>query len=89
MAMKRITKSEDFQDEIKKVLQKLNIPVEKLIGVIMDGASSIAKKNSGLSSHIINDVENTEGCNLFVYHCLIHPENLCATSIKRLNVVRV
>jgi hypothetical protein len=83
--MKRITKSEDLQDEIKKVLLKLNIPVEKLVGVIMDRASSIAKKNSGLSSHITNDVKNTAGCNLFVYHL----ENLCATSTKRPNVVTV
>jgi hypothetical protein len=39
--------SEDLYDEIKKVLQKLNIPIQKLDGVVM----SVARKNSGLSSY--------------------------------------
>jgi hypothetical protein len=37
MAMKRTTTSKDLHDEIKKVLQKLNIPIQKLVGVVTDG----------------------------------------------------
>jgi hypothetical protein len=37
----------DLHDEIKKVLQKLNIPIQKLVGIVTDGAPSIAGKNSG------------------------------------------
>jgi hypothetical protein len=49
----------DLHDEIKKVLQKLNIPIQKLVGVVTDEAPSIAGKNSGLSSLITKDVKNT------------------------------
>jgi hypothetical protein len=37
MAMKGMTTSEDLHDEIEKVLQKLNIPIQKLVGVVTDG----------------------------------------------------
>lgn len=55
----------------------------------MDGASSMAEENSVLSSHITNDVKNTAGCSLFMYHCLIHLKNLCDIHKKSFNVVRV
>jgi hypothetical protein len=71
-----------LQDASKKVLQKLNIPIQKLAGIAMDGAPSMAGKNSGLSMLIMKDVKNTTGCNLSVYHCLIHEENLHVKSIK-------
>jgi hypothetical protein len=74
----------DFHDEIKKVLLKLNIPIQKLVGVVTDGAPSKAGKNIGLSSLITKDVKNT-----FAYHCLIHQENLCAKSVKITNVFTV
>jgi hypothetical protein len=59
MAIERTTTSEDLHDEIKKVLQKLNTPIQKLFGVVTDGAPSMAGKNSGLSSLITKDVKNT------------------------------
>jgi hypothetical protein len=77
----------DLRDEIKKVLQKLNIPIQKLLGVVTDGTPSMAGKNIGLSSLITKDVKNTTGRDLFVYNCLIHQENLCAKSAKKTNVV--
>jgi hypothetical protein len=46
-----MTSSEDLLNEIKKVLQKLNIQIQKLYGVVKNGASSVARKNSGLSSY--------------------------------------
>jgi hypothetical protein len=89
MAMKGTTTSEDLNDKIKKVLQKLNIRIQKLVGVVTDGAPSMAGKNSGLSSLITKDVKNTTGRDLFVYHCLLHQGNLCAISVKMTNVITV
>jgi hypothetical protein len=57
--MKRTTTSEDLHDEIKKVLQKLNMPIQKLVGAVTDGAPSMVGKNIGLSSLITKDVKNT------------------------------
>jgi hypothetical protein len=79
----------DLHGEIKKVLLKLNILIWKLFGFVTDGAPSMAGNNSGLSSLITKDVENTTGCNLFVCHCLIRQENMCAKSVKMTNVVTV
>jgi hypothetical protein len=89
MAMKGTTTSKDLHDKIKKVLQKLNIPIQKVAGVVTDGAPSIAGKNSGLSSLVTKDVKNTTGHDLFLNHCLIHQENLCAKSVKITNAVTV
>jgi hypothetical protein len=75
MAMKGTTTSEYLHDELKKVLQKLNIPIQKLVGVVTVGALSMAGKNSGLSSLVTKDVKNTTGRDLFVCHFLIHQEN--------------
>jgi hypothetical protein len=79
----------DLHDEIKKVLLKLNIPIQKLVGVVTDGAPSMAGKNSGMSLLITKDVKNTTGRDLFLYHCLMHQENPCAKSVKMTNVVTV
>jgi hypothetical protein len=79
----------DLHDELKKVLLKLNIQIQKLVGVLTDGAPSMSGNNSGLSSLITKDVKNTTSSDLFVYHCLIHQENLCAKSVKITNVVTV
>jgi hypothetical protein len=77
----------DLHDDIKKVLLKLNIPVQKLFGVVTDGAPSMAGKNSGLSSLITKDVKNATDRDWFLYHCLIHQKNLCAKSVNMTSVV--
>jgi galactitol-specific phosphotransferase system IIB component len=89
MAMKGTTTSEDLNDKIKKVLQKLNVRILKLVGVVTDGAPSITGKNTGLSSLITKDMKNITGRYLFVYHCLVHQGNLCAISVKMTNVITV
>jgi predicted transcriptional regulator len=86
VAMERTTASEDLHDEINKVLQQLNIPVKKLVGVVTDGAPFMAGKISGLSMLITKDVKNTRP-QFVVYHCSIHEENLCAKSVKTANAV--
>jgi hypothetical protein len=50
----------DLYDEIKKVLHKFNIPIQKLFCVVTDGTPSIAGKNIGLSSLITKDVKKQQ-----------------------------
>jgi hypothetical protein len=57
--MKGAAASEDLHDEIKKVLQMLNIPFPKLVVVVTDGAMPIARMNSGFFLLITKDVKNT------------------------------
>jgi hypothetical protein len=82
MAVKGTATSEDLHDAIKEVLRKFNSPIQKLAGIVMDGW-----KEQWLVYAYYEDVKNTTGCNLSVYHCLIHEENLCAKSIKMTNIV--
>jgi hypothetical protein len=67
MAVKATSTTEDLHDEMNKLLQKLNIPILKLVGVVTDGALSMAGNNSCLSTFITTEVDD-----LFLYHCLIH-----------------
>jgi hypothetical protein len=59
MAVKGTAASEDLHAAIKKALQKLNIPILKIAGIVMDGVPYMAVKNSGLSMLIMKDVKNT------------------------------
>jgi hypothetical protein len=52
---------------MKSRAAELNIPVQKLFGVVTDGAPSMAGKNSGLSLLITKEAKNTTGRDLFVY----------------------
>lgn len=72
--MKGSTTTEAFYDEIKKILHRLNIPIQNLVGVVTDGALS---RNSGMSALIAKDMKNATG------------QNLCAKSVKMTNVVSV
>jgi hypothetical protein len=59
MRMKGTTTGADLCEYAKKVLQSLHIPIQKLSGLVMDGAPSMTGRNSGISSLITNDMKNT------------------------------
>jgi hypothetical protein len=71
------------------MLHTLDISIKKLTGLVMDGARSMSVRNSDVSSLTINNVNNTTDCNLIIYHCLIHQEDLCEESLKMTNIVTV
>jgi hypothetical protein len=49
----------------------------------------VIRRNSGVSSHITNEVRNTTKGDMIKCHCLIHKENLCVKFLKMTNVVTV
>jgi hypothetical protein len=55
--MKGAISSEDLHNKLKKLLQNLNTPVQKLVGVVTDGALSIVRMNSGFSLPITKAVK--------------------------------
>jgi hypothetical protein len=69
------------------MLQSVDIPIQKLAGLEPDGAPSMVVRNHGVSSLVTNDVKNKRICDLIVYRCLIHQENLCSNALNRTNVV--
>jgi hypothetical protein len=52
MALKGTNTGEDLHEKVKKMLQKLNIQIQKLVGLLTDGAPSMAGRNSGFPSLI-------------------------------------
>jgi hypothetical protein len=59
-------------EEVKKVLESKDIPVQNLAGLVTYGAPSLAGRNSGVSSLITNDGKNTTDSDFKIRHLLIH-----------------
>jgi hypothetical protein len=66
--MKQITREADLSEEVK-VLQSLNISVQKPAALVTHGAPSTAGKNIGVSWHVTSYVRNKTDINLRRYHC--------------------
>jgi hypothetical protein len=71
-------------EEVKKALQSLDNPIQKLTGLVTDVTPSMPVRASGVSSlpRLTSDVKN-----LIMYHCLIHHENLCAKLTNAVTVI--
>jgi hypothetical protein len=54
----------------------MDIPIQKLAALLTDGAWSMVRRNSGVSSLVTNDM-NTKNRYLIIRHCFIHQHNLC------------
>jgi hypothetical protein len=74
-----------LQGQIYMKKSNLDNSIQKLTGLVTDGATSMAGRNCGVSS-LITDVKNTKGGNLTISHCLIYQGNLRAKSFKMTNV---
>jgi len=60
------------------VLNRFEIPPEKLVSVATDGAPSMTGSNNGLIAFLCTD----EKLPAFLsYHCVIHQESLCASKL--------
>jgi hypothetical protein len=62
------------------------IPIEKVAGLVMDGASSTARRIYGVFALITNNMKNTMDHSLRIFHGLIHQRNVCVKSSKNMNI---
>ncbi len=78
----------DIYDNLKYVLNEYELPLNKLVSVITDGAPSMVGKNRGFVSIIKAEMERINpNNNLLNYHCIIHRESLCAKSANIKKVI--
>ena len=84
--MKGTTTGKDLYNELKSMLENLSIPLDKIVGISTDGAPAMASMNVGVAGTLFNDIKNLTGREIFVNHCIIHQQNLCA---KILNIPNV
>lgn len=89
VAMMGTTRSADLYEELKKVLERLGLSMERLSGIITDGAPSMVGKNSGLTTLISQEAKALTSHDLIACHCLLHQEHLCAKSLRMTNVVAI
>lgn len=82
-SMKGQTTGQDIFEEVTAVLQKFNLPIDKLCGVTTDGAPSMTGNVKGFVALLLNSVSQP----VSVHHCIIHQEHLCAKTLDLKNVM--
>jgi len=68
------------------VLGNLPISLEKIVGISTDGAQAMSSMNVGVTGLLFNEIKNVTGKEIFVNHCIIHQENLCAKIVDMAHV---
>lgn len=90
IGLKCTTKGEDIFQAVKKCLSDNGLDLETLSGLTTDGAAAMTGKNKGVVKLIMNEMESRSiKNNLFVIHCLIHQQNLCAQVLSMNHVMSV
>ena len=69
--MKGTTKGTDILEAAKKTLQRFDLSLSNLQGVVTDGVRAMMGKNEGFVALLRKETE-LEGTDFAQYHCLIH-----------------
>jgi len=65
-------------------MENFSILLEKIIGISTDGAQAMSSMEVGVSGRLFQVIKKVTEMEIFVNHCIIHQENLCA---KRLSLL--
>ena len=77
------TTGKDICEQVLKVVEKFELNLAKLCGVIEHGAPSMTDRTNGFSKNFLNAV----GAQKVVSHCIIHQENLYTKVLHSAEVV--
>ena len=85
------TRGVDVFEKLDESMTDNSLPWAKLSGVASDGAAAMVGENQGVVGLVKKKVasENLDPNNLFICHCFIHQENLCAKCSTLINVMNV
>jgi hypothetical protein len=72
---------------IRNEMQDILALIQKLDALVTDGASCMARRNSGVSYVFTNDVKNAMDRVLILSHSLIHQRSPCTKLPRKANVV--
>ena len=94
VSLKNTTTGRDIKDAVIKCMEDHQLDLKNLIGIATDGAPSMIGKNVGAVTLILRHIEPLEGCSssgkeMFLCHCLLHLENLCAQVLNMSHVMTV
>ncbi|GFT59507.1 uncharacterized protein TNCV_3406181 [Trichonephila clavipes] len=74
LPLKGQARGEDITNAVIECMDKLHIPLDKIVSISTDGAKCMTGVRKGFSA-ILKEKINHE---ILVYHCIIHQEALCA-----------
>lgn len=87
--LKNTTKSVDLYEAVKATLARFSLTIDNLYGIVTDGVPAMVGKKERLTKLIEDDPKKIGNLRFIKYHCIIHQENLCATTLKMDNVMNV
>lgn len=89
ISMKGTTTAKDLYQAVKETLDKNKLPLAKLSGIATDGAPAMRGRHSGLTAIIISNLSEEHKKEIFICHCVLHIENLCAKQMQMKNVMNI
>ena len=94
IGLKETTTGSNVKDAVVKGAEDLGLDLKNLIGIATDGAPSMVGRNAGavalILSHIGSLKEGSSATDeMFICHCFLHLENLCAQVLDMSHVMKV
>ncbi|CAN8029908.1 unnamed protein product, partial [Ixodes persulcatus] len=75
VALKETTRSVDIKNALLTMLERFDVPLQKLVAIATDGAPAMVGKNVGLVGLLRSDPSTPD---FLPIHCIIHREHLVA-----------
>ena len=94
IGLKERTTGSNVKDVVVKCAEDHGLDLKNLIGIATDGAPSMVERNAGAVTLILSHIDSLkEGSSatdeMFVCHCFLHLENLCAQVLDMSHVMKV
>ena len=92
VSMKDATTGIDIKEAVINCAEVHQIDLKNLIGITTDGAPSMVGKNNGAVNLIMEHIKAMRQCSdfeMFICHCFLHLENLCAQVLNMSHVMSV
>ncbi len=80
-ALNNTTKGSDICSAVMDVLNRFNLPLNRLVSITTDGAPALVGKMRGAVKLISDKVEKCGG-SIISFHCIIHQLNLCKNALN-------
>ena len=68
------------------MLINLSTPLENVIDISTDGTPVMTRRNMGVMGLLFNEIKNFTGREIFINHCIIYQQYLCAKMLDMPNV---
>ena len=94
IGLKEGTTGSNVKDAVVKCAEDHGLDLKNLIGIATDGAPSMVGRNAGAVTLILSHIDSLkEGSSatdeMFICHCFLHLENLCARVLDMSHVMKV